>query len=57
MAQIQSSPGPPVRQLIGQCLATLFTVGDAFLLFETINKLNDILKSKDDSSSFLLTRL
>ena len=57
MAQIHSNPGPPVRYLIGQCLATLFSVGDAFLLFETINKLNDILKNKDDSAAFLMTRL
>jgi hypothetical protein len=57
LAQIHSSPGPPIRQLIGQCLATLFSVGDAFLLFDTINKLNDVLKSRDDSPSFLMTRL
>lgn len=57
MAQIHSSPGPPIRQLIGQCLATLFSVGDAFLLFDTINKLNDVLKNRDDSPSYLMTRL
>ena len=57
MAQIHSNPGPPVRYLIGHCLATLFSVGDAFLLFDTINKLNDILKNKDDSAAFLMTRL
>ena len=57
MAQIHRNPGPPVRYLIGQCLATLFSVGDAFLLFDTINKLNDILKNKDDSPTFLMTRL
>ena len=32
------SPGPPVRHLIAKCLTNLFTVGDTFLLFETINK-------------------
>jgi hypothetical protein len=32
------SPGPPVRQLIAKCLTNLFTVGDTFLLFDTINK-------------------
>ena len=57
MAQINTSPGPPIRQLVGHCLATLFSVGDAFLLFETINKFNDILKNKDDSPKYLLTRL
>ena len=55
--QIENSPGPPIRQLVGRCLATLFAVGDAFLLFETVNRLNDILKNKDDSPSFLQTRL
>ena len=32
------SPGPPLRQLIAKCLTNLFTVGDTFLLFDTINK-------------------
>ncbi|KAE8751079.1 hypothetical protein FOCC_FOCC002164 [Frankliniella occidentalis] len=31
-------PGPPTRKLIGRCLATLFSVGDTFLLFDTVNK-------------------
>ena len=55
--QIQRGPGPPVRQLIARCLATLFNVGDTFLLFDAANKCNDILKNKDDSPSFLSTRL
>lgn len=50
-------PGPPTRKLIGRCLATLFSVGDTFLLFDTVNKCNDILRNKDDSPSFLPTRL
>uniref|UniRef100_A0A6B2ELW8 HEAT repeat-containing protein 5A n=1 Tax=Phlebotomus kandelakii TaxID=1109342 RepID=A0A6B2ELW8_9DIPT len=57
LTHIQSSPGPPTRKLIAQCLATLFSVGDTFLLFETVNKCNDILKNRDDSPSFLPTRL
>jgi hypothetical protein len=32
------SLGPTVRQLIANSLVALFTVGDTFLLFETINK-------------------
>ncbi|XP_038116555.1 HEAT repeat-containing protein 5B isoform X3 [Culex quinquefasciatus] len=56
-AHIQGSPGPPTRKLIARCLATLFSVGDTFLLFETVNKCNDILKNKDDSPSYLATRL
>ncbi|TRY62952.1 hypothetical protein TCAL_15248 [Tigriopus californicus] len=49
--------GPPSRVLAAQCLTTLFRVGDTFLLFDTINKCNDWLKNKDDSPSFLPTRL
>ena len=30
--------GPILRQLIADCLVALFTVGDTFLLFDTINK-------------------
>ncbi|XP_023347268.1 HEAT repeat-containing protein 5B [Eurytemora carolleeae] len=53
----QGSPGPPVRELLAVCLSTLFSVGDTYLLFETINKCNDILKSKDDSPTYLASRL
>ncbi|XP_063239681.1 LOW QUALITY PROTEIN: HEAT repeat-containing protein 5B [Bacillus rossius redtenbacheri] len=54
---LQEAPGPPTRKLIARCLATLFSVGDTFLLFDTVNKCNDILRNKDDSPSFLPTRL
>ncbi|XP_042908893.1 HEAT repeat-containing protein 5B [Parasteatoda tepidariorum] len=57
MKQVNESPGPPSRKLIGRCLATLFNVGDASLLFDTINKCNDIAKNKDDSPSFIQTKL
>ncbi|GFS31362.1 HEAT repeat-containing protein 5B [Nephila pilipes] len=55
--QIQESPGPPTRKLIGRCLATLFNVGDASLLFDSINKCNDTVRNKDDSPSFLQVKL
>ncbi|CAG9828838.1 unnamed protein product [Diabrotica balteata] len=57
MNHIQESPGPPTRKLIARCLATLFSVGDTFLLFDTVNKCNDILKNKDDSPSVLPSKL
>lgn len=57
MNLIQLSPGPPTKILIARCLATLFSVGDTFLLFDSVNKCNEILKNKDDSPSFLPTRL
>lgn len=53
----KGTPGPPARVLIAQCMTTLFRVGDTFMLFETINSLNDLLKNKDDSPSYLPTRL
>jgi len=50
MQQIQYGPGPPIRTLIGRNLATLFSVGDPFPLFNTVNRCNDTLKSKDDTA-------
>ncbi|XP_026315356.1 HEAT repeat-containing protein 5B isoform X2 [Hyposmocoma kahamanoa] len=54
---LRESLGAPARQLLARCLATLFSVGDTFLLFDTVNKCNDIIKVKDDSTSYLPTRL
>ncbi|CAF4841473.1 unnamed protein product, partial [Rotaria sp. Silwood1] len=50
MQQVQYAPGPPIRTLIGRNLATLFSVGDPFPLFNTINRCNDTLKSKDETA-------
>ncbi|XP_054152943.1 HEAT repeat-containing protein 5B-like isoform X2 [Oppia nitens] len=57
LVRIQEPTGPPTRRLVARCLATLFSVGDTFLLFEAINKCNDILKNKDDSPSYQPIRL
>ena len=46
-----------MQLVTAQCMATLFSVGDTFLLFDTVNKVNDLLKSKDDSPSYLPCRL
>uniref|UniRef100_A0A6B0VFZ6 HEAT repeat-containing protein 5A n=2 Tax=Ixodes ricinus TaxID=34613 RepID=A0A6B0VFZ6_IXORI len=51
------SPGPPTRRMLGRCLATLFSVGDTFLLFDAVNQCNDILRNRDDSPSYLPARL
>eukprot|EP00058_Branchiostoma_floridae_P024642 XP_002610132.1 hypothetical protein BRAFLDRAFT_121581 [Branchiostoma floridae] len=56
-AQMHCSPGPPTRKLLGKCLANLYSVGDTYSLFETVNNCVDILKNKDDSPSYLPTRL
>ncbi|CAH0731953.1 unnamed protein product, partial [Brenthis ino] len=54
---LRENLGAPARRLLARCLATLFNVGDTFLLFDTVNKCNDIIKVKDDSPSYLPTRL
>ncbi|XP_028967537.1 HEAT repeat-containing protein 5B [Galendromus occidentalis] len=50
LSLLSSSSGPPIRQLIGGCLATLFAKGDTFLLFECVNKCNDLLKHEAKGS-------
>ena len=50
-------PGPPVRKSLADAMTMLFSVGDTFLLFDTINKCNDMLKSKEDAASNLNNRL
>lgn len=55
--QVNLSPGPPIKKLLANCFATLFSVGDTFLMFDTVNTCNDILRNKDDSPSFLPIKL
>ncbi|WAR19304.1 HTR5B-like protein [Mya arenaria] len=57
ISQISESPGPPTRKLLARCLATLFIVGDSFAMFDAINKCNELVRSKDDSPSYLPTKL
>jgi len=57
MKQLNSCNGHPTRKLIAKCLATVFTIGDTFLLFDAINKCIDILKNKDDSAPVLASKL
>ncbi|XP_048455830.1 HEAT repeat-containing protein 5A-like [Rhincodon typus] len=54
---LESSPGPPVRKLIAKNLALLYNVGDTFSVYKTIDKCNEIIRSKDDSPSYLPTKL
>ncbi|XP_030626856.1 HEAT repeat-containing protein 5A [Chanos chanos] len=56
-AVLTGSPGPPARRLLAQCLALVYRVGDSFTATLTVDKCNDIIRSKDDSPSFLPTRL
>ncbi|ODM96075.1 HEAT repeat-containing protein 5B [Orchesella cincta] len=58
LLQIQAGPGPPIRNLVAQCMATVFSIGDTITLFDTVNKCNDLLKPlKDDSPSIKLAAL
>ncbi|XP_043536583.1 HEAT repeat-containing protein 5B [Chiloscyllium plagiosum] len=54
---ISSSSGPPTRKLLAKNLATLYSIGDTFTVFQTLDKCNDIIKNKDDTSSYLPTKL
>ncbi|XP_069035909.1 HEAT repeat-containing protein 5B isoform X2 [Lepisosteus oculatus] len=54
---ISSAPGPPTRKLLAKNLATLYNIGDTFTVFQTLDKCNDIIKSKDDTPAYLPTKL
>ncbi|XP_034040274.1 HEAT repeat-containing protein 5B [Thalassophryne amazonica] len=54
---ISSAPGPPTRKLLAKNLATLYSIGDTFTVFQTLDKCNDIIKSKDDTPAYLPTKL
>uniref|UniRef100_A0A8D0HG90 HEAT repeat containing 5B n=1 Tax=Sphenodon punctatus TaxID=8508 RepID=A0A8D0HG90_SPHPU len=54
---ISSSPGPPTRKLLAKNLAALYSIGDTFTVFQTLDKCNDIIKSKDDTPAYLPTKL
>ena len=40
-------PGPPIRHLIAKNISTLFSLGDIIALYATIEKCNELLKSKE----------
>ncbi|XP_029454843.1 HEAT repeat-containing protein 5A isoform X1 [Rhinatrema bivittatum] len=52
-----SSPGPPSRRLIAKNLAILYSIGDTFSVYQTIDKCSELIRSKDDSPSYLPTKL
>lgn len=54
---ISSAPGPPTRKLLAKNLATLYSIGDTFTVFQTLDKCNEIIKSKDDTPVYLPTKL
>uniref|UniRef100_A0A7M4E4K2 HEAT repeat-containing protein 5A n=1 Tax=Crocodylus porosus TaxID=8502 RepID=A0A7M4E4K2_CROPO len=54
---LNRSPGPPTRRLIAKNFALLYSTGDAFSVYQTIDKCNELIRSKDDSPSYLPTKL
>ncbi|EDL38467.1 mCG1040528, isoform CRA_b, partial [Mus musculus] len=54
---ISSSPGPPTRKLLAKNLAALYSIGDTYTVFQTLDKCNDIIRSKDDTAAYLPTKL
>ncbi|TSN95643.1 HEAT repeat-containing protein 5A [Bagarius yarrelli] len=56
-SSISSNPGPPTRKLLAKNLATLYSIGDTFTVFQTLDKCNDIIKNKDDTPAYLPTKL
>ncbi|XP_060789898.1 HEAT repeat-containing protein 5A isoform X3 [Neoarius graeffei] len=56
-AVLTSSPGPSTRSLLSHCLALVYRVGESLTSSLTVDRCHDIIKSKDDSPSFLPTRL
>ncbi|XP_068088233.1 HEAT repeat-containing protein 5B isoform X2 [Hyperolius riggenbachi] len=54
---ISSSPGPPTRKLLAKNLATLYSIGDTYSVFQTLDKCNEMIKSKDDTAVYLPTKL
>ncbi|XP_043914483.1 HEAT repeat-containing protein 5B isoform X2 [Protopterus annectens] len=54
---ISTAPGPPTRKLLAKNLATLYSIGDTFTVFQTLDKCNELIKSKDDTPAYLPTKL
>ncbi|XP_056402001.1 HEAT repeat-containing protein 5A isoform X2 [Hyla sarda] len=54
---MMGSPGPPVRQLLAHNLAVVYSAGDTFSVYQTIDRCNELIRSKDDSPSHLPNKL
>ncbi|XP_067390454.1 HEAT repeat-containing protein 5A [Emydura macquarii macquarii] len=57
LSLLNSSPGPPTRRLIAKNLAILYSTGDTFSVYQTVDRCNELIRSKDDSPSYLPTKL
>ncbi|XP_072285057.1 HEAT repeat-containing protein 5A isoform X1 [Pyxicephalus adspersus] len=54
---MMGSPGPPVRRLLAHNFAMVYSSGDTFSAYETIDRCNELIRSKDDSPSGLPNKL
>ncbi|KAM4691047.1 HEAT repeat-containing protein 5A [Rhinophrynus dorsalis] len=54
---MMGSPGPPARRLLAYNLAFVYSSGDTFSVYETIDRCNELIRSKDDSPSYLPSKL
>ncbi|XP_063803533.1 HEAT repeat-containing protein 5A isoform X1 [Pseudophryne corroboree] len=54
---MMGSPGPPVRRLLAHNLAVVYSSGDTFSVYETIDRCNELIRSKDDSPIYLPNKL
>ncbi|TSW08333.1 HEAT repeat-containing protein 5A [Bagarius yarrelli] len=57
MSVLTSSPGHPTRYLLAYCVALVYRGGESLSSSLTVEQCHDIIRSKDDSPSFLPTRL
>lgn len=57
MHVLTGSPGHPTRYLLAYCVALVYRVGESLSSSLTVERCYDIIRSKDDSPSFLPTRL
>lgn len=44
---------PPLRRLLGRALVAVYSSGNTVTLFGTVNKLTDIVRSKDEGDTTL----
>ncbi|XP_068109960.1 HEAT repeat-containing protein 5A isoform X2 [Hyperolius riggenbachi] len=54
---MMGSPGPPVRRLVAHNFAVVYSSGDTFSVYETIDRCNELIRSRDDSPSGLPNKL
>ncbi|XP_053331518.1 HEAT repeat-containing protein 5A [Spea bombifrons] len=54
---MMGSPGPPARRLLAHNLGMVYSSGDTFSVYETIDRCNELIRNKEDSPSYLPSKL